>query len=146
MPEQLTPRRVRALDGLPVARRIRRSLAALCLLPAAACAPQGAFLSPIEDVRVEQRGSSGPESESCGSFRLSDAQAAALLKRVVVVTARQIHDNFEVGSCYVRGRASIGHAAVTWELRAGGTGEVRFADAGDVLLVADPRRRRRLDE
>jgi len=128
------------------ARMNRRSVVLLCTLAAAACTPQGAFLSPIEDVRIEQQGSSGPEPESCNSFRLSAAQAAALLKRVVVVTARQIHDNFEVGSCWVRGQATIGHAAVTWELRAGGTGEVRFVDAGDVLLVADSRQRRRLDE
>jgi hypothetical protein len=59
---------------------------------------------------------------------------------------RQMHDNFDVGPCFVNGKATFGHAQVTWEWFIGGTGRVSFVDAGDVHLIADPIERSQIGE
>lgn len=133
-----------------LAARMKWLHAAAIALPglfATACATSGgAFLGPVEDIHVEQRGSSGPEASQCDTFDLSPRQVESALDRMVVITARQLHDNFDIGSCFVRGRATMGHQQVAWELVTGGTGRITFVDAGDVFLIADPRQRSSLDE
>jgi hypothetical protein len=123
-----------------------RVAVALAGLAASACSTPGPFLGPVEDIKVEQRGTTAPDASHCDTFDLSPKQVGSALKRMVVVTARQLHDNFDIGACFVKGTATMGHAAVNWELTIGGTGRVTFVDAGDVYLIADPAQRSSQEE
>jgi hypothetical protein len=79
----------------------------------ASCTRQGAFLEPIENIEVKVYGSNDPGASYCDAFRPSPRDMEKIFRRVIVVTMRQIHDNFDVGPCFANGKASFGHSEVT---------------------------------
>ncbi|MGY3265529.1 hypothetical protein [Lysobacter sp. HA35] len=108
----------------------------LASLVANTCMAASPF-GPLRGVRVVGTGNDAL-GMSCPDLPITNAAASKLLARVVVVSARQIHDRYETGPCWVRGVAEVPGETWSWEYRAGGTVRAR-SSGGEVILLADPR-------
>jgi hypothetical protein len=101
----------------------------------------GPTLGEPKNVVVETTGrDESPHDTHRCEFSLTARQARAFLRRAVIITPFEEHDNFNWSPCFVSGTATFrGHAA-TWTIRELGTGRITFYEAF-TYHIADPRAR-----
>ena len=98
-----------------------------------ACAAPAFSFEGLRDVHVTNVAADAPAA-FCADFLLSNAQAAAALKRAARITQEQYLQQFHFLPCYVRGTAQLGGDPVQWEIRAGGNGTIMTADDEVIYL------------
>lgn len=100
----------------------------------------GPALVRLTEVKVTNFGTPG-ESVENPVFKLTDAEAEKFLNGAEIVTARDIHDHYDVGQHAVSGMAKQRDRTMFWTIRVGGTGEIANQDRTEVYLIADPAQR-----
>ena len=73
---------------------------------------------------VDIAGSDGNRKEFCSSFNLDKNEAQSFFERALIISVKQLHDNYSFLPCFVRGKAQVRKINCDWEIRAGGTGEI----------------------
>ena len=101
--------------------------------------PSIALASPIGPVTeiVVSESRLGPSEASCGAFSLTDIEIRRFFEKAVLVSARQLHDYFLFGPCFIRGTVKTRYDTWQFEIRSMGTGSVT-ATNGDSFLLANP--------
>lgn len=61
----------------------------------------------------------------CSDFALSPESAEDFFREAKATSLKQLHDEHDYLPCYFYGVASIGNKSCTWEIRAGGTAELK---------------------
>lgn len=73
---------------------------------------------------VDSTGVDGSSREFCSDFDLSIQEAQSFFERAELISISQLHENYSFLPCYVRGSALQKNKVCSWEIRAGGTGEL----------------------
>lgn len=124
----------------PYRRTVGLSLLLLLLPLAASSTPVG----PITQIVVEEN-RIGPKDEGCETFVMTPARVRAFFNKAVLISGRQLHDNFLYGPCSARGTFKTRYDTWQWEIRSLGTGSIA-ATNGDVFLLGDPSQESLLSE
>jgi hypothetical protein len=105
---------------------------ATAIMAVASSLPADAGDLSMANIRVSSRGFDAG-GEFCSDFSLSDRQAREFFQRASKISPAKQHELPHI-PCYVRGTGEQGGRAVTWEIRAGGTGFVAAPD-GTITLI-----------
>ena len=102
------------------------------------CATPGGTLKLAPDSKVisTETGNDGRDS-FCSGFNLTGGQAKAFLRNATIVSFQELHYKYDWLSCYVRGTLTDGTGTHQWEIRAGGTGSMKYA-SGEVIYLVCP--------
>jgi hypothetical protein len=88
------------------------------------------------DVRVTSKGSDETNA-FCQGFSLSDIQAKSFFTKSHVIDIKILHDEYDYLPCYVRGTAKVDGKSCSWEIRAGGTAEVKCGKKNNYMFACD---------
>jgi len=73
---------------------------------------------------VENTGTDNGEGKFCSNFYLEKNEAQFFFNRAKIISSKQLHDSYSFLPCFVRGKGQLKKLECTWEVRAGGTGEI----------------------
>jgi hypothetical protein len=90
-------------------------------------------------VKTTGRDESPYDTHPC-KFSLTPRQARAILRRAVIITPFEEHDNFDWSPCFVSGTATFRGYPATWTIRELGTGSITFYEEF-TYRIADPKAR-----
>ncbi len=90
-------------------------------------------LDPNSQIVIRGFGSDGRD-DFCSGFQLTETQVRAFFGGAQIITPRELHDEYDWLSCYVKGIVRDAHGGFEWEIRAGGTARLNWCDGRTVLL------------
>ncbi len=100
---------------------------------------RGPALALVENVVIVDSQTRDPAAKD--AFNLTDQQAVNFLNSAQIVSGREIHDYFSVGSNSYSGTATIGGMDFEWTITNGGTGSLTRVLDGEMYQLADPEQR-----
>lgn len=73
---------------------------------------------------VERAGVDGAEGAFCSAFKLSITESQKYFNQAKIISFKQLHDDYSFLPCFVTGKGQLAELECSWEIRAGGTGEI----------------------
>lgn len=99
-------------------------LALIIVVLLSSCSSDGTVRSKIHIVNVEEAETDQGKLEFCSDFNMNGAAAQEFFKKASIISSREMHDDYSYLPCFVRGQCSIDGKRCSWEIRAGGIGQV----------------------
>jgi hypothetical protein len=83
-------------------------------------------ISNIDIISVEAFNTDNNKIEFCSDFKLSVSKAQEFFNKAEKISNLIMHNEFSYLPCYVKGKCTISGKKCFWEIRAGGTAQVKF--------------------
>lgn len=100
---------------------------------------RGPALALVENIVIVDSVTRDPAAKD--AFSLTTEQAANFLNSAQIVSGREIHDYYSVGSDSFSGTATIGGMNFRWIITNGGTGSLTRELDGETYRMVDPAKR-----
>ncbi|MBL4607758.1 MAG: hypothetical protein JKY01_08020 [Pseudomonadales bacterium] len=101
-----------------------------------ACTAINTKSSIIKVTNIVGAGNDGASSAFCADFSITKEEAQYYFDNAKQVSAKDIHDNYSFLPCFVSGEGYLNNKKCAWEVRAGGTSNIRCGEQS-ILMACE---------